>query len=360
MLSYHTAATAAAQIEPTDIYCYFDVVRLWLCRPLSKNQCERLHRSCRKPSTVAITNGRCWFDHRYSQKVELYQPSQQTLRCLCAVIDDEDEPLLNYVELACDLILPNHRQAIDLHRLFERSFLHPWHRAMVPKSYGGEGFTTREIEAGENRAGRWFVWYVDQPCKLTGEVDGCFHFEGRHQGVQYMRRLGIRQPRDLLRFDLDAYFRRYMRLYDLDCERLGRYDGNKRSGTKRRKPDIRRTGLRHEYNRDRGYGESLYYVLSLHPTGLGHSLQRFVDCYGPGPFLSPPVSFYVHVRKSIIRNGITSYPTTTKPITPVGTLDAVPDRKWKVRQRQHAIRYPLRGHGDHDADADADAGTTWR
>jgi hypothetical protein len=47
-------------------------------------------------------------------------------------------------------------------------------------------------------------------------------------------------------------------------------------------------------------GGQIYQVLSLHEdrSDINRSLQRFIDQYGRGPFLSPPHLIYVHVKNT--------------------------------------------------------------
>jgi hypothetical protein len=309
--------------QPLATYLYFDRITLWLRRPLTRTMTDELIREHHK-----VENGVCWFDKRYRQKIMLFQPSPATLGQLAAWLDADDNVLVNYIELACDLVLREHRYASDLDLLFKRGFLQSWHGKMVPSSFD-EGFTTRKIEPGENRAGRWFVWYADRHCKLTGETN-CFHFEGRYQGVQFVRRrLGIWHPRDLLTFDLDAFFRHNMVLYEVNCERLGRFDHNQRLRTKRQKPEFKGSA-RHPYNADQARGESLFSALSAMPTG--RSLQRFVDqyrrygpfrCYVNFPFLRR-VSFYVHVCETIMLTetiAISTLPSPKRASNPICVRD---------------------------------------
>jgi hypothetical protein len=136
----------------------------------------------------------------------------------------------------------------------------------------------------------------------------CFHFEGKHQGAQFLRRIGLRHPRDLINFDFDDYFARKMMLYRLDLERLGRYDDNRCTSRKRRTSQIETHGSL-SFNVDFWRGAILYRRLSAHPGSNDSSLQQFVDHYGRGPFLTPLTSFYVHVSKCFTRKPVVEYNT---------------------------------------------------
>jgi hypothetical protein len=262
---------------------------LWLREPrLTPTQLEQLRRLC-GPGGLHHDNAPARFDWRYRQKLELHQPSAAAL----ARIAHRTDALLNYAEPACDLIFHDWCAAADCFELFRDGFLQPWHRRSMPvRGYehgNAQGFSTRAPpQPGQRRNGHWFVFYADRPCKLTGERN-CVHFEGRHAGAQVLRRLGLHHPRDLRDFDFDGYFARWMRLHQVDRDRLGRWDHNRRTGNRRTR----------SCNDDRLRGALLYRLRSRHPDGSGNSLQRFVDGYGRGPFLTriTPLFIYVHSHK---------------------------------------------------------------
>ncbi len=143
-----------------------------------------------------------FFDPHYVQHLELHQPTTEALHLLDHL--DDDGVLINYVEVSIDLIFVDDCTPWQWDERFKKGFLQPWHGKMQVRSYP-EGYTTRRPpEAGERHTGHWYDWYGDRPCKLTGET-ACFHFEGRHEGTQFVRRIGLHQPRDLISFDFDAY-----------------------------------------------------------------------------------------------------------------------------------------------------------
>jgi hypothetical protein len=260
-------------------YVYFDKLRLWLREPLlTSSKLEQLRQHC---GWLYHDDRPARFDWHYRQKLELYQPSRRALN----LIAHRDDALLNHVEPARDLIFADYGHE-DCFELFQAHFLQPWHRSRTQvHAYGAHGFshgfTTRAApQPGERRNGHWFEFYADRPCKLTNEPN-CFHFEGRHAGAQCVRGLGLHQPRDLLDFDFEAYFARAMRLYQIDLERLGRFDDNRRTGNRRKRSSD--AALLRD---DRLRGGALVLLHARHPDGSGSSLQQFVDSYGRGPFLT--------------------------------------------------------------------------
>ena len=277
------------RLHPLRIELYFDRIIIWLKRPLSKERLAWLAGEC-GPGGLDIENERAWFDWRYQQKIEVYQPSKAALRYLANL---DDDVLLNYVEVTVDFIMPDYESKELLLRAFKDGFLQPRHRNRQNRSYP-EGFTTRKLpERGERRTGFWLQWYSGRPCKLNQQPH-CFHFEGKHQGVQSVRGIGISHPRDLVDFDFNAYFAKYLCLYQIDLERLGRYDDNKRSYAKRKRAIIGPSG----YNTDQRRGSLIYRALSAHADQEDRSLQQFVDRYGRGPYLTRH-DIYIHLQQRV-------------------------------------------------------------
>lgn len=301
MLHIPSPAHGGKSLNLVARYDYFDKIRLWLREPLlTSTQLKQLREHC-GPGGLYHQEGPAYFDWRYRQKLELYQPSRRALNLLA----HRDDALLNHVEPACDLIFADRFGTEDCFELFRDGFLQPWHRRRTQvhgyERGNSQGFTTRAPpQPGQRRNGHWCVFYADRPCKLTGERN-CFHFEGKHAGAQYVRRLGLQQPRDLLGFDFDGYFARWMRLYQVDLDRLGRWDHNRRTGNRRKRSYVAQYSSRITTDSDRLRGGLLYRLRSQHPDGSGCSLQRFVDGYGRGPFLRPvtPLFIYVHSHKHV-------------------------------------------------------------
>jgi hypothetical protein len=299
----------ARECNPIAALPHFDRLRVWPHPPLTNRQLASLDREC--IGGVRPDNEPAWFNRRYRQKIDLFQPSPTALQLLGEF--DEGVSLVNYAEIACNLIFSNELATARVVDDFEVGFLQPHHGKMRAEIYP-QGFSTRRTpERGQRRAGRWFVFYGDRPCKLT-DAPHCFHFEGRHEGADAVRRIGINRAQDLGSFDFDAYFTQRMVLHALDVERLGRYDANKSSHSRRRHAHVEGFGLV-KYNFDRRRGGALYHVLSVHEDQSERSLQQFVDRYGRGPFLTP-VHYYVHVRERLLMPETRTNPALLANLTP--------------------------------------------
>jgi hypothetical protein len=282
--------------KASGIYIYFDRLHIWLCEPWPTAAVNKLRKLC---AQVIAKEDPAWFDPQYRQSLEILQPTPSALQFLARL---DNSVLFNYVEIACDVIFVDPHALQRCLELFRHSFLQAWHRLTMRVQAYPQGFTTRDTpEPGERRTGHWFQYYSDRLCRLTQEPN-CFHFEGKYQGVQFLRRIGLRHPRDLINFDFDDYFARKMMLYRLDLERLGRYDDNRRTGRKRRTSQIETHGSL-SFNVDFWRGAMLYRRLSAYPDSTDSSLQQFVDHYGRGPFITPLTSFYVHINKCFIQTG---------------------------------------------------------
>ena len=224
--------------------------------------------------------GALWSNPAY-QKLEIYQPNSAALRLLATLPDNAS---VAYIEVACDVIAPDESSLENISAAFQHGFLQPHRRKKRAQAFRADsgrvtGITTRtNPNPGERRRGHWFQFYSDRPCKITGELH-CFHFEGKYEGAQAVKSLGIYHPRDLENFSFDEYFSKHAsKLYCINHDRLGRFDDNRRSRGKRKKSYMEK------WNSDRYRGHRIYRILSL-DHGNGNSLQTFVDRYGRGPFL---------------------------------------------------------------------------
>ena len=88
----------------------------------------------------------------------------------------------------------------------------------------------------------------------------CTSKRGAH-GVAAVRRIGIYHPRDLLTFDHAAFWAERLKLYRVDCERLGRWWENKKLNERRQHPDQQQYG-KFSYNADARRGAVIYRVLA--------------------------------------------------------------------------------------------------
>ena len=180
--------------------------------------------------------------------------------------------LINYVEIARDFIFDEQAHALEMKRLTRRHFVQPRHGKKVHRVFDNENYDT-----GRRQRGRVYLVYDDKPSKVTGEIN-CFHIEAKVSGVAACRRIGIDHPKDLLRFDYNAFWSRHFILFDVDRERTGRRLNNKASNTRRKTAATTKTGGT-EYNADKATGNLVCKVHGMDADG-SFSMQRLVDQMG--------------------------------------------------------------------------------
>jgi hypothetical protein len=109
-------------------------------------------------------------------------------------------------------------------------------------------------------------------------------------GAPLMRSRGIRRPSDLLGFDFVSYWQKWLRLYHVDLERLGRFDDNRCTASSRQRPRIEHWSQLGAVNLDYRRGGLFYHIHSFaddQPSDAdSRSLQTFVNNYGKVPFLT--------------------------------------------------------------------------
>jgi hypothetical protein len=274
-------ATLVRDFPVQAVYPLIDKMRLWTQEPLRINEINSLKRVC--GNGAEVENEEAYFDWRYKQKLELHQPFA---RALDMPQINKNHVLLNYLEISFEFVFEQPAVEAWL-EFFMGHFLQPWHRKSDHVgSYENGGLTTRIApDRGERRTGHWTQMYSDRDSKVVGSSK-CFRIEGKYEGVQFVRRIGILRPKDVLGFDFGSYFKKWMRLYELDLERLGRTHHNKLASSKRKKSNVQTFGAL-RYNHDLSRGAVLYRALSRHKDGSGASLQQFADTYGRGRFLKP-------------------------------------------------------------------------
>ncbi len=226
--------------------------------------------------------------------------------------------ICNYIEIALDIVTPDNQTAVNLVDLFDRHFVQPWHGKAEVHAEENGSYTRR------NAPGIRYVWYGDRPSKITNGP--CLHLEARAHGVAAVRRIGIYHPRDLLTFDHAAFWAERLKLYRVDCERLGRWWENKELNERRQHPDQQQYG-KFSYNADARRGAVIYRVLAETEEFRRHcavtvctdpeceelpvdqfgrpcriidrSMQQLVKVIGRGPWLLP-FDILCYVRQSML------------------------------------------------------------
>jgi hypothetical protein len=257
---------------PVEIWDFFDLITFRCPELLSAHDEEFLRKH-----SYAFKSESSRFPMRgfAGRRYHIVAPEQQALRRLVQL-----DVHLTCTEVARNWIMPE-QQAAAMHAHFDKHFVQLWHGNRQLK-WQGSSYSGQRKPQGYHH----FAWYSDRPCKRTGEE--CFHLEGRYQGSVRLRRIGISRTQDLLNFNFQNYWsqqwKKYLRLWGIDFERLGRLHSNLRCHSKRKLARIRRTG-RFVYNEDYEVGCRLYRYYGQHQDS--HSTQQFIDQFGRGPYVIP-------------------------------------------------------------------------
>ena len=220
--------------EPIARYAYIDKIQFWVIDPLDQHTLELLKPECGRGGLFVI-NKRAQFDHRFRQRIQLRQPTENALRLLA----QRDDVLINGAEIALDLIFKNwfeRKRAIDF---LHQHLVRPWHRKHQTihvdrgrQQAGDDGLIQWRYDARRSAPNKTVI-YKEEETRVTGELD-CLHIEGRTKGVRATRAAGINTPGDLLVFNHRAFWQKRPRLYDVDRRKLGLMIRNRSTGRRRR------------------------------------------------------------------------------------------------------------------------------
>jgi hypothetical protein len=264
-------AKAHRVYSPLSAYGYFDVVRLWLKRPATRQELGELARLCAKGDKRPVwsKNKRSRFRNgEYSQVIVARRPSEEALRW----ITSRPHALVNGVEVALDLTWTSEREADAVYRFFYRHLVRRHHGKtqkvlFCAKTVDPLVEERTAYDAQSYHPNRLALYRTDHD-RFTGEIQPIVHLEWRMNGVEALKQAGL--PRNLLDFDFRSFWERRLYLVDVDAARLGRFLANRTSGRRRRRPDLRSVGVR-QVNLDRRYGQLL---LSKYDR-----LQELFDAY---------------------------------------------------------------------------------
>lgn len=323
------------RLRPEDIWGYPHFVRVWIKRPLSKEEHKFLRSQCHGSFSVHNDGGflrdaegnkvlrtrdsrrknadgkpvykrgdpvRLHINLPYMRELHLICPKPAALKFLADRDDrvaftnsgalperDKKLPKTIYLEIAFDLIMRDGEELRQAFDAFTHSFVQPW-MGWRKKRVSAAGDPNQKFErekrtkfilpyanfvsTGRRWPGTSWALYTGKHSPVTGQIDA-FKLEQRHHGAHAVRSVA-KNLHDLANIDYAAHMLKAVTLQTIDLERLGRYHNNKANGTKRQKPhpDDIRTGR----VLWRAYG----YDLSSNGT---MSVQSFLDQYGRGPFV---------------------------------------------------------------------------
>lgn len=206
----------------TDRHCFVDRIRFWLKAPPETEFLDKIRDHCRGGARVF---DRKKLDGGWTHKVELYQPTSGAFELLVKL--KETEILINYLELALDVISAKPHEPVILQDFVTAHLFQPCHGDQKYNNFRGTEYS------GSRSARNQYVAYSSRPSKITGEVN-CTHLEWRIKEVSAVRAHGIHTFKDLVNFDHMAFWEKNLRLYWIPSEKLGRLELNQRGRTQRR------------------------------------------------------------------------------------------------------------------------------
>lgn len=278
-------------------YDYIDVVQVWLREPLSLNELLDLNANARKmrlARDLGIQEPLIWAP-KWKQTVRLCQPNEHAIQSLAKI----ETVLITYLELARDQSMDSQEQVDAGLQVTAEHFVQRWHGKRRMRFWENGNWRSGDLhrviqrngkEIRLRKIGTVFQAYGDRPSKVTGEIN-CLHLEAKIYGSSPIRRIGINHPRDLVGFDCDGFWKRNLRLFRVDRERLGRSWRNRENGTR---TQTAKRGS-HGYNVDRSLGNLIFRHYGMDKVGR-ISVQTLIDRIGRGPWLEPV--------KSLSRKGL--------------------------------------------------------
>lgn len=215
---YENTNSSEAQAGITHRFYFVDKLRFWTKRRLSHAEIKALRPYCggfRRMKLTAderATKGRFmaargWF-HRY----QVEQPQPEALMLLHAYLGSN--ALVNYVELALELICNSRQETLQLHRWIERHWWQGWRsKKQVSANYDGATYS------GNRTAQNRYTAYSDRPSKVTGAIN-CCKLEWRINGSTACKGKGMHSFLDINSFDHFGFWKSNLRLSEIDRRKL--------------------------------------------------------------------------------------------------------------------------------------------
>ena len=245
----------ARDVRPIAIYAYFDVIQVWLERPVSERDYRWLKSQCGKRDCHRF-DGTAAFDPRYQQRLQLRQPTKPAQQWIA----NRGDAYLNRAEYALDWVFASEAEKQQAETLFRRYFV-KHHRGKQEMFYQSTTQYLASREAANN-----IVCYGDKNCRITGELH-CLHIEWRKQGAAALLRAGI-TAQSLIQFDHRAFWKEKLLLYAINPGKLGReYRKRYESGYRNKRYCYRKSDRiisfgSFAYNQDREMGLRLQKLIA--------------------------------------------------------------------------------------------------
>lgn len=167
------------------------------------------------------------YQARWKQQIDIFQPTQATLRILDQALQGAVTVGINYAEIALDVLHPDKRRVKAIRNSFLAAAKFHYGRDVVIREESTYYYCRRTT--GTNRTSKIPALYADKPSKLHNGrhyLDGlpCFHVEMRISRGDSLEKEGVVSLQDLILFKHRACWERNFRFYRIPTQptKLGR------------------------------------------------------------------------------------------------------------------------------------------
>ncbi|HUS96767.1 MAG TPA: hypothetical protein VMX97_08525 [Hyphomicrobiaceae bacterium] len=188
-----------------------DAITVWLERPISETQIDLVRASC---GFLEVHNEPMEFSLEFQQRLQLKQP--RDLAFMLLRLMNKGEYLINYAEVALDLITASDADHDALRAVLDRCLVQPYHGKRKLSAYRDTSYSAYKRWTGNS-----ITLYSDRESKVTGETN-CNHVEWRISGARSVVSAKLATFEEVLKFDHQAFWRKKLRLYDVDLGKFGR------------------------------------------------------------------------------------------------------------------------------------------
>ena len=246
---------------------HIDSIFIWTTTMFSKEILESLQSVA--GSVTFCGNRNMHMNPKWRQRYAIHQPTVDTIRVLLELDRAGNSQFsISRMDVALDLITCSYWDAVELKEYFDVHHVMPWHMSNHVR------YVYDTVYLGSRTAARNAVHYVKIPRQDDSSTRYRARIEIRLSGQRILRSKKLATLPDVQDFNHPEFWRRNLRLVELNVERLGKVMSRR---TRRRKPWITgRKGFQRNEFRYRGQMALRICRISGHHDP---SLQAVIDRY---------------------------------------------------------------------------------
>ena len=238
------AGNSVTDINPIQVVCYPDTLRVWTNRPFSRGELKALWQWCECIKPIDCYHDDCIV----RQVLVITRPALPALELLAK----RHHAHLSYLEIALDWDFGTRLECETARALLDQHHVKAYQRKKL-KWFLGTRYTNRR-GSGNNLA-----IYSSKLSRISKSF--CVHLDWRITGAGALRAAGLATIEDLIQLDPVEFWRTRLRLYALDLRELGRLYNVKVMKRRRRGYCVQTfPGLPFTYDWDQHVGHVLYYA----------------------------------------------------------------------------------------------------